>query len=61
MFYEVECNHTKQTNFTFLQIAKLRDLENGFRDIILEMILSKDMVGVERKVMDYVSEYRGKE
>ena len=56
MFYEVECNHTNQTNFKFLQIAKLRDLENRFCDIILEMILSKDMVGVERKVMDCVSE-----
>ena len=60
MFSEVECNHTNQTNFKFLQSAKLIDLENGFREIILEMILSKDMVGVEIKVMDCVSEYRGK-
>ena len=61
MLPEVECNHTNQTNFKFIQSAKLIDLENGFREIILEMILSKDMVGVEIKVMDCVSEYRGKE
>ena len=60
MFSEVECNHTNQTNFKFLQSPKLIDLENGFCEIIFEMILSKDMVGVEIKVMDCVSEYRGK-
>ena len=55
MFSEVECNHTNQSNFKFIQSAKLRDLENGFHDIILERILSKDMGGVERKVMDCVN------
>ena len=61
MFSEVECNHTNQTNFKFIQAVNLRDLENGFREIILEIILRKDMVGVEIKVMDCISEYRGKE
>ena len=55
MFFEVECNHTNQTNLTFLQSTKLRDHENGFHDIILSRILSKDMVGVEIKVIDCVS------